>query len=297
MLLPEKFVRIEGVKVKVVVYDIYPLRENYAVTPIVLSALRSMARGTEIIIEYSPELLSEVTLSNKRIEDALDKSDADLLVFGSYVATQTNVQPMIHMVCTYGRPMEPTAGLPGGMDLNQAILDGDAILQLPRHVLVRDVLPVIAIESLRMQNNLAEEIFNIAQFIQAMKLYRAERFEETLQMLGKINAGIGSPEQWPDYWVPYNYLPMLSGLVYLRTGNTQAAVYAMSEALHRSTAAKMRIQRCAEQIISELVASAEKEAAAKAPEDSAAAEDSTAAKTAEKEAAPQEEAAPGSSAA
>jgi hypothetical protein len=253
MLLPDKFSRITGAKVKVVVFDICPLREDYGVSPILLSVLRDLAQDTDIIIEHSGDILNEVSLTEKRIEDALVKTDADLLVFGSYVATRSNVQPMIHIVCTYGRSMVLSGGLPEGIDLNLAILDGDAILQMPRHVLLRDVLPVMAIETLSFQNSLAEQIFHIAEFIQAVKLYKAEKFKETAQVIDSIIGGLGSPEQWPAYWVPYNYLQMLSGLIYLRIGDAQSAVYTLSSAMARSTPAKMRIQRCAEQIISSLL--------------------------------------------
>src|SRR5512146_118581 len=87
LLLPDQFVRVNGAKVKLVVYDINPLREDYGVTPILLSVLRDMTRGTDIIIEHCDELLNEVSLTDKQIEDALIKTDADVLVFGSYVAT------------------------------------------------------------------------------------------------------------------------------------------------------------------------------------------------------------------
>lgn len=253
VLLPDQFVRIEGPKVKVVVYDIVPVREDYGVAPILLSVLRDLARGSDILIDHSDDVLSEVSLTEKRIEDALEATDADLLVFGSYIATRSNVQPMIHLLCTYGRPMEPSVALPEGMDLNQAILDGDAILQMPSHTLLRDVLPVMAVESLSFQNSLAEEIFFIAQFIQAMKLYKAEKFEETAQVIDSMLSRLRSAEQWPDYWVPLNYLHMLAGLAYLRLGNNQAAVYPLSNAISRSTPAKMRIQRVAEQILSILL--------------------------------------------
>jgi len=252
-LLPDQFVRITGAKVKVVVYDIIPLREDYGVAPILLSVLRDLAQDTEIIIEHCDDVLTEVALTEKRIEDALEKTDADLLVFGSYVATRSNVQPMIHIICSYGRPMEPSGALPEGMDLNQAIQEGDAILQMPRHALVRDILPVMAIETLSFQNTLAEEIFNIALFIQSVKLYKAEKFEETTQMVNAILARLGSPDQWPAYWVPFNYLYMLGGLAYLRVGNAQAAMYTLSNAIARSTPAKMRIQRSAEQILASLL--------------------------------------------
>lgn len=253
VMLPDQFVRVEGAKVKVVVYDILPLREDYGVAPILLSVLRELARDSEIIIDHSDEVLNEVSLTEKRIEDALEKSDADLLIFGSYVATRSNVQPMIHMICTYGRQMEQSAALPEGMDLTQAIKEGDAILQMPRHVLVRDVLPVMSIETLSFQNDLAEEIFHIAQFIQAVKLYKAEKFEETAKVIGAILSSLGSSDRWPAYWVPYNYLPMLGGLAYLRLGNNQAAIYTLSDAIARSTPAKMRIQRTAEQILASLL--------------------------------------------
>jgi hypothetical protein len=253
MLLPDTFSPVTGAKVKVVVYDIIPLREDYGVAPILLSVLRDLARNTDIIIEHSDDVLAEVSLTDKRIEDALEKTDADLLVFGSYVATRSNVQPMIHLVCTYGRPVEPSGGLPEGMDLNQAIQDGDAILQIPRHVLRRDVLPEMAVETLSFQNALAEEIFDIAQFIQALKLYKAEKFEETARVIDVILARLGSQDQWPGDWVPFCYLHLLGGLAYLRLGNTQAAVYTLSHAIARSSPAKMRVQRCAEQILSSLL--------------------------------------------
>lgn len=253
MMLPDKFVRVTGVKVKVVVYDINPLREDYSVSPIVLSVLRDLARGTDIIVEYSDDVLSEVSLSEKRIEDALAVTDADLLVFGSYVATRSNVQPMIHIVCTYGRAVESSNVLPEGMDLNQAILEGDAVLQMPRHVLLHEILPVMAIETLSFQNSLADDIFHIAQFIQALKLYKTEMFKETAQVIEGILARVGPSEQWPTYWVPFSYLHMLGGMVYLRTGDTQSAVYTLSNAISRSSPAKMRIQRCAELIISSLL--------------------------------------------
>ncbi len=264
-LLPDQFVRITGAKVKVVVYDIIPLREDYGVAPILLSVLRDLAQDTEIIIEHCDDVLTEVALTEKRIEDALEKTDADLLVFGSYVATRSNVQPMIHLICSYGRPMEPSGALPEGMDLNQAIQEGDAILQMPRHVLVRDILPVMAIETLSFQNTLADQIFNIALFIQSVKLYKAEKFEETTQMVNAILARLGSPDQWPDYWVPFNYLHMLGGLAYLRMGNTQAAMYTLSNAIARSTPAKMRIQRSAEQILASLLQPHESENEAAKP--------------------------------
>lgn len=257
VLLPDRFVRIQGAKVKVAIYDIVPLREDYGVAPILVSVLRDLARDTDIIIDHSDDVLNEVSLSEKRIEDALEKTDADLLIFGSYVATRSNVQPMIHLVCTYGRPMEQSATLPEGIDLQQAIQEGDAILQMPRHVLLRNVLPVMSIETLSFQNSLAEEIFHIAQFIQAVKLYKAEKFEETAQIVNGILASLGSSDQWPDYWVPFSYLTMLNGLAYLRLGNTQAAVYTLSDAIARSTPAKMRIQRSAEQIIASLLQSQE----------------------------------------
>ena len=261
MLLPDKFTRIDGAKVKVNIYDICPLREDYSVAPIVLSVLRDLAQGHEIIIEYCDDVMQEVSLTEKRIEDALIRTDADLLVFGSYVATRSNVQPMIHLVCTYGRQMEPSGRLPEGMDLNQAILEGDAILQMPRHFLLRDILPVMAVETLSFQNSLAREIFYIAQFIQAMKLYKAEQFEQTVRLVDSMLTRLGSPDEWPDYWVPFSYLHMLGGLAYLRLGNTQAVVYTLSNALARSTPAKMRIQNCAEQILSSIMQSQVEETA------------------------------------
>lgn len=259
MLLPDKFVRVSGAKVKVVVYAIKPLREDYSVSPIIVSGLRDLARGSEILIEYSEDVLNEVSLSEKRIEDALAVTDADLLVFGSYVATQTNVQPMIHIVCTYGRPMEISNVLPEGMNLDQAILEGDAILQMPRHVLIRDVMPAMAFETLSFQNRIAESIFHIAQFIQAVKLYKAELFKEAGQAVEAIVAQIGASEDWPNYWVPFSYLHMLSGLVYLRLGDSQSAIYTLSNAITRSSPAKMRIQRCAETIIASLMPQAKTE--------------------------------------
>jgi hypothetical protein len=268
ILLDDKFARITGARVKVVVYDIIPLREDYGVAPILLSVLRNLARDTDILIDHSDDILNEVSLTEKRIEDALIKTDADVLVFGSYVATRSNVQPMIHVICTYGRQMEQSVGLPEGMDLKQAIQEGDAILQLPRHVLMRDILPLIAIETLSFQNSLAKQIFQIAQFIQAVKLYKGEKFTETVQVADTILAGIGSQEQWPEYWVPFNYLHMLSGLAYLRMGNTQAAMYTLSNAITRSTPAKMRVQRYAEQILSSLIQAGGSEIAKAASESS-----------------------------
>lgn len=253
MLLPDQFTPITGAKVKVVIYDICPLREDYAVSPVVLSVLRDLARDSDIIIEHTDEILSEVSLTERRIEGALARSDADLLVFGSYVATRSNVQPMIHMICTYGRAMLPGGGLPEGMDLQQAIIEGDAILQLPRHTTIRDVLPVMAVETLDFQNALAAEIFSIAQFIQAIKLYKAERFEETIQLVAAIHNRLAAPAQWPDYWAPYVYLHMLAGLAYLRLGDGQSAIYTLSNAIARSTPAKMRVQRTAEQIMTSLL--------------------------------------------
>ena len=264
MFLPDKFVRITGPKVKVVVYDICPLREDYGVSPILLSVLRDLARNTDVFIEHCDDVLNEVSVTEKRIEDALAKSDADLLVFGSYVATRANVQPMIHIICTFGRPVEPNGGLPEGMDLEQAIREGDAILQMPRHTLIRDVLPVMAIESLSFPNALAEEIFSIAQFIQAMKLYKEEKFEETVRVIDSLLDRLDSPDQWPVYWAPFSYLHMLAGLAYLRAGNSQAVMYTLSNAIARSTPAKMRVQRCAEQIMSSLMQSQEQEGAAEA---------------------------------
>lgn len=253
MLLPDKFVRVIGAKVKVFVYAINPLRQDYSVSSIIISGLRDLARGSDIIIDYSDDLLHEESLTDKRIETALAVADADLLVFGSYVATQTNVQPMIHIVCTYGRPMEPTNVLPEGMDLDKAILEGDAILQMPRHVMLRDVMPVMAFESLAFQNSLTNDIFHIAQFIQAVKLYKDEKFKEAIKVVENIVAEIGPSEDWPNYWVPFSYLHMLSGLVYLRIGDGQSAMYMLSNAITRSSPAKMRIQRCAEAIIASLV--------------------------------------------
>jgi hypothetical protein len=148
--------------------------------------------------------------------------------------------------------MTQSVGLPEGVDLNQAILEGDAILQLPRHVLVHDVLPVMAVETLAFQNTLAEEIFSIAQFIQALKLYKAEKFEDTVRVVDAILSRLGA-SQWPDYWAPVSYLHMLSGLAYLRAGNPQAALYTLSNAIARSTPAKMRVQRVAEQIMASLM--------------------------------------------
>ena len=275
MLLPDKFDRVLGAKVKVVVYDINPLREDYSVSPILLSGLRDLARGTDILIEYSNDVLNEVTLTEKRIEDALAVTDADLLVFGSYVATQTNVQPMIHIVCTYGRAMEQSNVLPDGMNLDQAILEGDAILQMPRHVLLRDVMPVMAFETLSFQNSLADDIFHIAQFVQAVKLYKADKFKEAAQVIDAIVAQMGPSEQWPTYWVPFSYLYMLGGLAYLRMGEVQSAVYTMSNAITRSSPAKMRVQRCAELIISSLVEKQENSSEAPgAPEDAGSSESS-----------------------
>lgn len=262
MLLPDKFVPTCGARVKVVVHDMIALREDYSVTPVLLSVLRDMARGTDLIIEHSDDVLGEESLTEKRIDDALGRGDADLLVFGSYVATRTNVQPMIHLVCTYGRAMEPSSGLPEGTDLNQAIMEGDAIVQLPRHVLLSEVLPVMAVETLDFQNSLAQEIFYIARFIQAVKLYKADKFEETVQLIDSLLTRVGSSEAWPDYWAPFNYLYMLGGLAYLRMGNPQAAVYTLSNAIARSTAAKMRVQRAAEQIMGMLIQAQEEEAAA-----------------------------------
>jgi len=253
MLLPDKFIRVTGAKVRVVVFDISPLREDYSVSQILLSVLRDLSRDTDILIEYSDTVLNEVSLTEKRIEDALAITDADLLVFGSYVATRSNVQPMIHIICSYGRAMEQTNVLPEGLDLNQAILEGDAVLQMPRHVLLREILPVMAIETLAFQNSLAENIFHIAQFVQAVKLYKAEKFNETAQIIDAILARLGPSEQWPSYWVPFSYLHMLSGMVYLRMGDPQSAMSTLSNALSRSTPAKMRIQRCAEAIISSLI--------------------------------------------
>lgn len=253
LFLPDQFVRVSGAGVKLAVYDIYPLREDYGVTPILLSVLHDLARDTAIVIEHYDELLNEVSLTDKRIEDALVKTDADLLIFGSYIATRSNVQPMIHIICSYGRAMENTAGLPAGLDLNQAIQEGDAILQLPRHILLHDILPVMSLETLSLQNNLAEQIFFIARFIQALKLYKDAKFDETAQLVTAIIGSLASPDGWPAYWVPYNYLHMLAGLAYLRAGNAQAAVYTLSNAIARSTPAKMRIQRCAEQIIASLL--------------------------------------------
>jgi hypothetical protein len=268
MLLPDKFDRVLGAKVKVVVYDINPLREDYSVSPILLSGLRDLARGTDILIEYSNDVLNEVTLTEKRIEDALAVTDADLLIFGSYVATQTNVQPMIHIVCTYGRAMEQSNVLPDGMNLDQAILEGDAILQMPRHVLLRDVMPVMAFETLSFQNSLADDIFHIAQFVQAVKLYKTDKFKEASQVIDAIVTQMGPSEQWPTYWVPFSYLYMLGGLAYLRMGEVQSAVYTMSNAITRSSPAKMRVQRCAELIISSLVEKQENSnEAPAAPED------------------------------
>jgi len=253
MLLPDEFSRITGAKVKVAVFDICPLSEDYSVTPILLSVLRDQARGTDIEVEHSDDVLSEVSLTDKRIQDALIKTDADLLVFGSYVATRANFQPMIHIICTYGREMEPSGGLPEGMDLNQAIQEGDAILQMPHHVLLREIQPAMSVETLTFQNTLAEDIFNIAQFIQAMKLYKSGKFEETARVMDALIARVESREQWPDYWVPFCYLHMLGGLAYLQLGNPQAAAYTLSNAIARSTPAKMRVQRCAELILSSLM--------------------------------------------
>ena len=253
MLLPDQFVRVAGAKVKIVVFDISPLREDYCFSQILLCVLRDLALDTDILIDYSDDVLNEVSLSEKRIQDALALTDADLLVFGSYVATRSNVQPMIHLVCSYGRPMQNGSILPEGIDLGQAILEGDAILQMPRHILLRDVLPVMAIESLSYQNSLAEDIFRIARFIQAIKLYKAEKFKETAQLIDSILGNLGPSEEWPGYWVPFCYLHMLGGMVQLRLGDAQRAVYTLSNALTRSTPAKMRIQRIAEQVISSLI--------------------------------------------
>jgi len=253
MLLPDKFVRVTGAKVKVVVFDISPLREDYSVSQILLSVLRDLARDTDILIDYSDTVLNEVSLTEKRIQDALAITDADLLVFGSYVATRSNVQPMIHIICSYGRSMEQENVLPQGLDLNQAILEGDAVLQMPRHVLLRDILPVMAIETLSFQNSLAEDIFHMARFIQAVKLYKAGKFKETAQTIDLILDRTGPSELWPAYWVPFNYLHMLKGMVYLRIGDAQSALSTLSNALTRSTPAKMRIQRCAEAIIASLI--------------------------------------------
>jgi hypothetical protein len=265
MLLPDKFVRVTGAKVKVVVFDISPLREDYSVSQILLSVLRDLSRDTDILIDYSDTVLNEVSLTEKRIEDALANTDADLLVFGSYVATRSNFQPMIHMINSYGRAMEQTNVLPEGLNLNQAILEGDAVLQMPRHILLRDILPVMAIETLAFQNSLAEDIFHIAQFIQAVKLYKAEKFKETAQIIDTILTRLGPSEQWPAYWVPFSYLAMLSGMVYLRMGDTQTAIATLSNALTRSTPAKMRIQRCAEAIISSLLQQKSGSAAPQSP--------------------------------
>ena len=51
---------------------------------------------------------------------------------------------------------------------------------------------------------------------------------------------------------------MLAGLAYLRAGEAQAAIYTLSNAIARSTPAKMRVQRCAEQIMSSLIQAQEK---------------------------------------
>lgn len=271
MLLPEKFVRVTGAKVKVVVFDIPPLREDYSVSQILLSVLRDLARDTDILIEYSSDVLNEVSLTEKRIEDALAMTDADLLVFGSYVATRSSVQPMIHLICTYGRPMEQSSGLPEGVDLNQAILDGDAILQLPRQVLLHEIMPVMEIETMSFQNSLADDVFHIARFIQAMKLYKDEKFKETIQVIDSILAQIGPSQQWPGYWVPFSYLHMLSGLAYLRMGDGQSAMYTLSNAISRSAPAKMRVQRCAETIISSLLQQASAAEAPKPPPEPGAA--------------------------
>jgi hypothetical protein len=272
MLLPDQFVRVLGAKVKVVLFDIAPVREDYGLVPILLAVLHDLARDTEIIIEHSEEVLSDNFLTEKRIQDALIKTDADLMVFGSYVATRSNVQPMIHLICTYGRAMEQSVALPEGMDLNQAILEGDAILQMPRHTLLRDVLPVMAVETLSFQNTLADQIFSIAQFIQAMKLYKAQKFEETARLVDAILARIGSAEQWPAFWVPFCYLHMLGGLAYLRLGNPQAAMYTLSNAIARSTPAKMRVQRCAEQILGSLMQAQQAAAEPEAPAEPEASE-------------------------
>lgn len=261
MLLPEKFIRVGGADVRVVILDIRPLSEDYGLSSIVLSVLRDMARDTGIIIDFSDDIINETTLSDKRIEDALAKTDADLLVFGSYLATRSNVQPMIHMVCTYGRSMEESYGLLEKMDLNQAIVEGDAILQLPRHLLMRDIMPLMALETLSFQNSLAAEIFHIARFIQALKLYKAEQFKESIQVVNSIVTNLSSPEDWPVYWAPYSYIHMLAGLGYLRLGETQSAVYTLSNAIARSTPAKMRVQRCAEQILASLLQPAEEQGA------------------------------------
>lgn len=271
-MLPDQFTPVAGPKVKVVLYDILHLGEDYAVTPLVMSVLRDLARDTDILVEHSADTLSEVSLTDKRMEDALIKTDADLLIFGSYMATRSNVQPLIHFLCTYGRPLEQSAALPEGMDLNQAVEEGDAILQLPRHVLSRDLLPLLAVETLTYQNNLAQEVFGIARFIQALKLYKDGKFEETVLAVNKILDQFGEAEQWPNFWAPYNYLHMLSGLAYLRLGNGEAAVYTLSNAIERSSPARLRVMRAAEQIISSLMSARQAAVEEAAPEEAAPAQ-------------------------
>jgi hypothetical protein len=78
-------------------------------------------------------------------------------------------------------------------------------------------------------------------------------FKEAGQAVDAIVAQIGASDDWPNYWVPFSYLHMLSGLVYLRLGDSQSAMYTLSNAMTRSSPAKMRIQRCAESIIASLM--------------------------------------------
>lgn len=275
MLVPDTFSRVSGAKVKVVINDICPLREDYGVAPILMSVLRELARDSEIIIEHCDDMLNEASLTDTKIAAAVEKSDADILVFGSYVATRSNVQPMIHIICTYGRPMNHSAALPEGLTLEQAINEGDAILQVPQHTLIRDVLPVMAVETLSFQNTLAYEIFAIAQFIQALKLYKADKYEEVTQVVDAILTSLGSPDQWPSYWVPFSYLHMLGGLAYLRMGDAQAAAYTLSSAIARSTPDKARIQRTAEQIIAGLLQAHQPEQASEQEAGAAEAEAAT----------------------
>jgi hypothetical protein len=61
-------------------------------------------------------------------------------------------------------------------------------------------------------------------------------------------------------------LYLLAGLAYLRGGNTQAAMYPLSNAIARSTPAKMRVQRSAEMILTSLLQQKESGSEKAAPE-------------------------------
>jgi len=211
---------------KVVIHDLTSVGcgDNLAWSPVIISKLReAFAAFDDMILSVDHTALREADIlrSGNNVDSVLSKRNADLVLWGQYVCTNSYCQTMFHLENAFFN--ETTY-------FNQLISMAEMDTMYPI-------------------NRFADQLCYIALYIGALKNWQNQEYQKVVEKLNTVISDMGR-DGWPQsWWRPYQSPFLLRGMALVQLGYIEEAKRDLNIAAGRGTQEEEQIKNAAEQLL------------------------------------------------